>query len=79
MQKKKHERLIPGQKELLTLFDNLLDAILADKTLMSSKDENKKLKKEKKKLKEEIDKKLFEQIFGHTFIKLYSYKNKKTK
>ena len=49
MQKKKNERLIPGQKELLNLFDNLLDAILTDKTLMPSKDDNKKLKKEKEK------------------------------
>ena len=32
----KHKRYIPKQKELLNLFD----AILTDKTLMSSKDEN---------------------------------------
>ena len=43
----KHKRLIPGQKELLNLFDNLSDIILTDKTLMSSKDENEKLKEEK--------------------------------
>ena len=51
----KHKRLIPGQKELLNLFDNLSDIILTDKTLMSSKDENEKLKEEKEnvKLKEE--------------------------
>ena len=36
----KHKRYIPKQKELLNLFDDLLDAILTDKTLMSSKDEN---------------------------------------
>ena len=36
----KHKRLIPGQKELLNLFDDLSDIILTDKTLMSSKDEN---------------------------------------
>ena len=46
----KHKRYIPKQKELLNLFDNLLDAILTDKTLksknqkdntlMSSKDDN---------------------------------------
>ena len=46
----KHKKYIPKQKELLNLFDNLLDAILTDKTLklkcqkdntlMSSKDEN---------------------------------------
>ena len=49
----KHKRLIPGQKELLNLFDNLSDIILTDKTLMSSKDEKEKLKEEKEKLKEE--------------------------
>ena len=51
----KHKRLIPGQKELLNLFNDLSDIILTDKTLMSSKDENEKLKeeKEKEKLKEE--------------------------
>ena len=48
-----HKMLIPGQKELLNLFDNLSDIILTDKTLMSSKDENEKLKEEKEKLKEE--------------------------
>ena len=51
----KHKRLIPRQKELLNLFNELSDIILTDKTLMSSKDENKKLKEEKEnsKLKEE--------------------------
>ena len=39
----KDKRLIAGQKELLNLFD-LLDTILTDKTLMSSKEENKQLK-----------------------------------
>ena len=43
----KHKRLIPGQKESLNLFEDLSDIILTDKTLMSSKDENKKLKEEK--------------------------------
>ena len=43
----KHERLILGQRELLYLFD-LLDTILTDKTLMSSKEENKQLKENKK-------------------------------
>ena len=47
----KDKRLISGQKELLNLFDDLSDIILADKTLMSSKHENEKLKE--KKLKEE--------------------------
>ena len=41
----KHRRLIPGQKELLNLFDKL-KIILNDKTLMSSKEENKQLKEE---------------------------------
>ena len=36
----KHQRLIPGQKELLNLVNDLSDIILTDKTLMSSKDEN---------------------------------------
>ena len=49
----KHKRLIPGQKELLNLFDNLSDIILTDKTLMSSKEEKLKLKDENEKLKEE--------------------------
>ena len=50
----KYKRLIPGQKELLNLFNNLPDIILTDKTLMPSKEENKKLKEEKEneKLKE---------------------------
>ena len=43
----KHKRLIPGQKELLNLFNDLSGIILTDKTLMSSKNENKKLKEEK--------------------------------
>ena len=34
----KHRRLIPGQKELLNLFDVLSNITLTDKTLMSSKD-----------------------------------------
>ena len=45
-----HKMLIPGQKELLNLFDNLSDIILTDKTLMSLKDKNEKLKEESKKL-----------------------------
>ena len=36
----------PKQKELLDLFNNLLDTILTDKTLMSSKDKKEKLKEE---------------------------------
>ena len=42
----KHKRLIPGQKELLNLFNDLSNIILTDKTLMSSKEENEKLKEE---------------------------------
>ena len=42
-----HKRLISGQKELLNLFDDLSDIIPTDKTLMSLKDENEKLKEEK--------------------------------
>ena len=49
----KYKRLIPGQKELLDLFQDLSDIILTAKTLMSLKDENEKLKEEKEKLKEE--------------------------
>ena len=39
--KKKHT---PKQKELLNLFNDLLDTILTNKTLMSSKDKNEKEK-----------------------------------
>ena len=46
-QNKKIRRLIPGQKELLNLFNDLSDIILTDETLISSKDENEKLKEEK--------------------------------
>ena len=51
----KHKRFICGQNELLNLFNDLPDIILTDKTLISSKHENEKLKEEKenKKLKEE--------------------------
>ena len=43
-----HKRLIPGQKELLNLFDDLSNIFLTDKTLMSWKDkkENKGNKNE---------------------------------
>ena len=37
----KHKRYIPKQKELLNLFDDLLDAILTDKTLESERQEDK--------------------------------------
>ena len=35
----KYKKCTPKQKELLNLFNDLLDVILTDKTLMSSKDE----------------------------------------
>ena len=44
----KYKRLIPKQKKLLILFNNLLDTILTDKTLMSSKQENEKLNENEK-------------------------------
>ena len=44
--------LIPGQKESLNFFNDLSDIVSTDKTLMSSKDENEKLKEQKEKLKE---------------------------
>ena len=44
----KYKRLIPRQKELLNILDNLSDVISTDKTIMSSKNENEKLKEEKK-------------------------------
>ena len=36
----KHKKRTPKQKELLNLFNDLLDVILTDKTLMLSKDED---------------------------------------
>ena len=36
----KHKKCTPKQKELLNLFNDLLDVILTDETLTSSKDEN---------------------------------------
>ena len=48
----KYKRLIPGQKEILNLFNNLSDIILIDRTLMSSKVENEKLKEENENEKE---------------------------
>ena len=50
----KYKRLIPGQKELSNLLNDLSDKILTDKTLMSSKDENEKLKEEKEKENEKL-------------------------
>ena len=38
----KYKKCTPKQKELLNLFNDLLDVILTDKTLMSSKDEKEK-------------------------------------
>ena len=49
----KYKRSTPKQKELLNLFNDLLDTILTDKNLMSSKDENEnESEKEKEKEKE---------------------------
>ena len=42
----KHRRLIPGQKELLNLFDDLSNIILTDKTLKSESQEDKNEEKE---------------------------------
>ena len=52
----KYKKRTPKHKELLNLFNDLLDTILTDKTLMSSKDEKeKKMKmKRKKKMKNEM-------------------------
>ena len=44
----KYKKRTPGHKELLNLFNDLLDIILTDKTLMSLKDKN---EKEKEKVK----------------------------
>ena len=38
----KYKKRSPKQKELLNLFNDLLDVISTDKTLMSSKDEKEK-------------------------------------
>ena len=44
----KYKKRTPGHKELLNLFNDLLDIILTDKTLMSSKDKNEKEKGKRK-------------------------------
>ena len=49
-QNKNFRKLIPGQKELLNLFNDLSDIILTDKTLESESQED---EKESEKLKEE--------------------------
>ena len=46
----KHKRLIPGQKELLNLFDDLSDVILTDKILESEGQEDKNEKVESRKV-----------------------------
>ena len=43
----KQKKRTPKQKELLNLFNDLSDTILADKALMSSKDEDKNAKNKK--------------------------------
>ena len=40
----KYKKRTPGHKELLNLFNDLLDIILTDKTLILSKDKNEKEK-----------------------------------
>ena len=40
VEKIKYKKRTPKHKELLNLFDDLLNVILTDKTLMSSKDED---------------------------------------
>ena len=49
----KHRRFIPGQKELLNLFDDLSNIILTNKTLKSESQEDKNKEKENEKLKEQ--------------------------
>ena len=55
----KHKRLIPGQKELLNLFDDLSDVILTDKILESEsqKDKNEKVESRKVENKKEENEK----------------------
>ena len=48
----KHRRLISGEKELLSLFDDLSNITLIDKTLTSVSQEDKNEEKENEKLKE---------------------------
>ena len=49
----KYKKRTPGHKELLNLFDDLLDVILTDKTLESESQEDKNKEKENEKLKAE--------------------------
>ena len=52
----KYKKGTPKQKELLDLFNNLLDTILTDKTLMSSNNENEKENENKKENEKEKEK-----------------------
>ena len=58
----KYKKRTPKQKELLNLFNDLLDTILIDKTLKSEsqedENENEKEKEKKKKRKRKIKKKM---------------------
>ena len=58
----KYKKCTPKQKELLNLFNDLLDTILIDKTLKSEsqedENENEKEKEKKKKRKRKIKKKM---------------------
>ena len=51
----KHRRLIPGQKELLNLFDDLSNIILTNKTLKSETQEDKNKEKENENENEDED------------------------
>ena len=81
----KYKRRTPKQKELLNLFNDLLDTILTDKTLksksqkdktlMSSKDEN---EKEKEKENEDENKNILTEYMGNVDDKLFKkYSNDK--
>ena len=75
----KYKKCTPKQKELLNLFNDLLDAILTDKTLksksqkdnilMSSKDENERGKEKKNEKENENDKTLKELKINNKRIK----------
>ena len=51
----KYKNHTPKHKELLDLFNDLLDIILTDKTLMSQKDKNEKEKEKEKENENEND------------------------
>ena len=66
----KYKKRTPKQKELLNLFNDLLDTILTEKTLMSSKDEKENEKeKEREKEKEKENEKEKEKENDNSIIK----------